>query len=184
MICNCLRAPNRVAYADDLFLYKPVDSNADYNRVLEDLTTIDHWMSRNSLTLNTAKCKQMVITRSRTHQCLQLYLASQLLDCVQSFKYLGVIITSNLSWSERIQSICNKSRKLVGLLYRQLYQNGDSDTLRQFYQSCIRPHLEYAYTVWDPYSAKESTLLEACKSLPAKYAIRTGICTMRACWVI
>jgi len=28
-----------------------------------------------------------------------------------------------------------------------------------FYQSCIRPHLEYACTVWDPYFAKEKTLL-------------------------
>ena len=91
-----------VAYADDLLLYKPVDSNADYSRVQEDLTTIDHWMSRNSLTLNTTKCKQMVITRSRTHQYLQLYLASQPLECVKIYKYLGVIITSNLSWSDQI----------------------------------------------------------------------------------
>ena len=101
-----------VAYADDLLLYKPVDSNADYSRVQEDLTTIDHWTSRNSLTLNTIKYKQMVITRSRTHQYLQLHLASQKLECVKSYKYLGVIITSNLSWSEQIHSICNKSRKL------------------------------------------------------------------------
>ena len=82
-----------VAYADDLLLYKPVESNADYNRVQEDVTTIDIWMSHNYLTLNATKCKQMVTTRSRTHQ---LYLAGQPLECVQSYKYLGVIITSNL----------------------------------------------------------------------------------------
>ena len=82
-----------VAYADDLLLYKPVESNADYNRVQEDVTTIDHWMSHNFLTLNATKCKQMVTTRSRTHQ---LYLAGQPLECVQSYKYHGVIITSNL----------------------------------------------------------------------------------------
>ena len=78
-----------VAYVDDLLLYKPVESNADYNRVQEDETTIDHWMSHNFLTLNATKCKQMVILRSRTHQCPQLYLASQPLECVQSYKYLG-----------------------------------------------------------------------------------------------
>ena len=82
-----------VAYADDLLLYKPVESNADYNRAQEDVTTIDIWMSHNFLTLNATKCKQMVTTRSRTHQ---LYLAGQPLECVQSYKYLGVIITSNL----------------------------------------------------------------------------------------
>ena len=110
----------------------------------------------------------MVITRSTIHQCPQLYLAGQPLECVQSYKYLGVIITSNLSWSEHIQSICNKSRKLVGLLYRQFYQNADSDILRQFYLSCIRPHLEYACTVWDPYLAKEKALLEAVQKFACK----------------
>ena len=29
-----------VAYADDLLLYKPVESNADYNRVQEDVTSL------------------------------------------------------------------------------------------------------------------------------------------------
>ena len=157
-----------VAYADDLLLYKPVESNADCNRMQEDVTTIDHWMSHNFLTLNATKCKHMVITRSRIHQCPQLFLAGQPLECVQSYKYLGVIITSNLSWSEHIQSICNKSRKLVGLLYRQFYQNADSDILRQFYLSCIRPHLEYACTVWDPYLAKEKALLEAVQKFACK----------------
>ena len=42
------------------------------------------------------------------------------------------------------------------------------DTLRQFYLSCIRPHLEYACTVWDPYLAKERTLLEAVQKFVCK----------------
>ena len=57
------------------------------------------------------------------------------------------------------------SRKLVGLLY---HLNADSVTLHQFYLSCIRPHLEYAYTLWDPYLAKEKTLLEAVQKIACK----------------
>jgi len=90
----------------------------------------------------------------------------------------------NHSWSEHIQSICNKNRKLVGLLYRQFYLNADADTLCQFYLSCVRPYLEYACTVRDPYLPKRKPLWRQCKSLPAKYAVRTGIWTMRACWVM
>ena len=89
----------------------------------------------------------IIITRSRTHQCLQLYLASQPLECVQSYKYLGDRITS---WSEHIQSICKRKRKLVGLIYHQFYLNANSDTLHQFYLQCIKPHLEYVCTVRDP----------------------------------
>ena len=36
----------------DLLLYKPVESNADYNQVQEDVPIIDHCMSHNFLTLN------------------------------------------------------------------------------------------------------------------------------------
>jgi len=93
--------------------------------------------------------------------------------CVQSYKYLGVVITSDLSWSEHVQSICNKCRKLVDLLYRQFYLNAYSDTLCQFYLLCIRPHLEYACTVWDPYPAKEKTLLEALQSM--LYELECGL---------
>ena len=136
----------------------------------EDVTSIEQWMTENFLTLNAAKCKQMLMTRSKTHQRPQLYLAGQLLEQVQNYKYLGVTITSSLSWSDHIQSICLKSRRLVGLLYHQFYNYADSNTLRQFYLSCIRPHryLEYACTVWDPHLTKDITLLEnvqmfACK---------------------
>ena len=120
----------------------------------EDVTTIDHWISHNFFTLNKTKCKQMVITRSRTHQCTQLYLASHPLEHVHSYKYLGVIITS---WSEHIQSICNKSGQLVGLLYHQIYLNADSDTLHQFYLSCIRPHLELCVHSMGPLPGKRES---------------------------
>ena len=124
-------------------------------------------MVNNSLTLNTAKCKQMLITRTKTHPQHQLYLSDQPLEQVQNYKYLGVTITSNLSWSDHIQSVCLKSRRLVGLLYRQFY-NANLNTLRQFYLSCIRPHLEYACTVWDPYITKDIMLLENVQKFACK----------------
>ena len=42
-----------------LLLYKPVESNANYNQMQEAVTTIDHWMHmfHNFLMLNAAKCK-------------------------------------------------------------------------------------------------------------------------------
>ena len=110
----------------------------------------------------------MLVSRSRIHQYPQLYLADQPLECVQSYKYLGVTITSTLSWSDHIQSICNKSRRLVGLLYRHIYPNADTDTLCQFYLSCIRPHLKYACSVWDPYLTKERSLLEDVQKFACK----------------
>ena len=177
-----------VVYADDILLYRSIETNADYNQMQEDVTSVEQWMTENFLTPNAAKCKQnlMLITRSKTHQCPQLldYLAGQLLEQVQSYKYLGVTITFSLSWSDHIQSICLKSRRLVGLLYHQFYSYADSSTLRQFYLSCIRPHLEYACTVWDPHLTKDITLLENVQKFACKYAANLGSWTMKVCWHI
>ena len=164
-----------VVYADDILLYRSIETNADYNLMQEDVTSIEQWMTDNSLTLNATKCKQMLITRSKTYHHPQLYLSGQPLEQVQSYKYLGVIITSDLSWSVHIQSICLKSRRLVGLLYRQFYDNANSNTLRQFYLSCIRPHLEYACTVWDPHLAKEITLLENVQKFACKICCKSWL---------
>ena len=68
---------------------------------------------------------------------------------VYSYKYLGITLTSNLSWSPHI-NCCNKTRRLIGLLYRQFYENATSPTLLKLYCSFIRPHLEYAAIIWNP----------------------------------
>ena len=132
------------------------------------VTAIRNWMSCNFLTLNASKCKYMLVSWSRIHQYPQLYLADQPLECVQSCKYLGVTITSTLSWSDHIQSVRNKSRRLLGLLYCQFYPNADTVTLHQFYLSCIRPHLEYTFADWDPYLTKERSLLEEVQKFACK----------------
>ena len=73
-----------------------------------------------------------------------------ILDRVQSYKYLGITLTSNLSWSPHNSVHCNKTRKLTGLLYRRFYQHASSSTLLKLqYCSFIRPHLEYTSIVWN-----------------------------------
>ena len=41
------------------------------------------------------------------------------------------------------------------------YDWTDTTTLRTLYLTCIRPHLEYAYQLWDPYTDKGIQALEA-----------------------
>ena len=90
---------------------------------------------------------------------------------VTEYKYLGVTITSDMSWSPHITNICNKTRKLIGLLYRRFYQNSNSQTLLTLYKSFIRPHLEYSSAVWNPHLKGEIEALEKVQ----KFALR--VCT-------
>ena len=42
---------------------------------------------------------------------------------------LGVTITHDLSWALNISNCCNKTRKLIGLLYRRFHHHASSITL-------------------------------------------------------
>ena len=98
----------------------------------------------------------------------QLILSGVILDRVQSYKYLGITLTTNLSWSPHISVCCNKTRKLIGLLYRRFYQHASSPTLLRLYCCFIRPHLEYASVVWNPSLKGEIDQLERVQ----KFALR------------
>ena len=69
----------------------------------------------------------------------------------------------------------------MGLLYHQFYPSTESDTLRQFHLSHIKPLLEYTHSVWDPYLTKERLLLEDVQSCHAKSAVKAGTWTTNAC---
>ena len=102
-----------------------------------------------------------------------------------TIKYLGINLTSDLMWSRHVQLVSQRARRLVGLLYRQFYQYADTNTMKQYADTntmkhlcllLIRPHLEYACTVWDPFLQKHIQLLEKVQKFAAK------VCTKQWHW--
>ena len=116
----------------------------------------------NHLVLNILKCCYMVFCR-RHHPTLPnapLYVGdSQALNKRDHFKYLGVNFSTDLAWSYHINTICKKTRKLIGLLCRNFYQFSNPSTLLKLYKSVILPHMDYACMVWDPHLAKDVKLM-------------------------
>ena len=126
-----------------------------------DIFAISVWIKCNLLSLQPAKCCAMLLSWRCPHpeSLYTLYVEGPLLPFVSSVKYLGVLISSNLSWSQHVSGICSKVRRLIGILYRRFYKNADQNTLLQLYKSFIRPHLEYSSVVWDPYLSRDISLL-------------------------
>ena len=88
-----------------------------------------------------------------------IVLGSQL-DIVESIKYLELTIQCDLIWSNHIRNICSKARRLLGLLFHQFYHYAKPSTIKTLYPNLIRPNLEYASVVWDPYLIKDHKVLE------------------------
>ena len=99
-------------------------------------------------------------TQSAASPIPQLQLCGQPLERVPTYKYLGLLVSDNLSWSQHIQNLCTKARKLLGLIYRRFYQFSSTESLFQMYISLVRPNLEYASQVWSPYKVGEITCIE------------------------
>ncbi len=154
-------------YADDMLLYKPVSSPEDFRHLQSDIDRIGDWVSRNNLTLNPNKCKTMIISRKRNSvQPPQLTLNGTPLEQVETFKYLGVLLSSDLSWSTHVESICTKARKIIGLLYRRFYGNVNQQSLYSLYMAHLCTPI---LNMWLPFgthiSSRTSRNLRTSKSL-------------------
>ena len=87
-------------YADDIVLYRPIYCQEDYNSLRNDVDSLCDWTSSAFLNLNAAKCKYMVISRKKQPivPLTPILVCANVLERVNSFKYLGVWITKDLTW--------------------------------------------------------------------------------------
>jgi len=121
-------------FADDMLLYRYIDSPEDVVCLQQDNDLLSSWVCRNYLTLNPSKCKYMTVSRKRKQTNIPpIFLEGSPLERVDTFKYLGVILSSDLSWTPHVESVCTKAKKLLGLLYRRFYNSAASATLLKLY---------------------------------------------------
>ena len=138
-------------YADDMLLYKVITSSEDYAELQEDINLIHNWSVNNLMTFNASKCKCMYISRKRERRCPSVSLDNATMEYVTHYKYFGVVISSDMTWTSHIQHICNKAKRIIGMLYRNCIKyTSDSSANVRMYLAYARPILEYAAQVWSP----------------------------------
>ena len=59
---------------------------------------------------------------------------------VELFKHLGIVISSDLSWSNHITSIGAKAKRILGLLYRQYYKHVEGHVSSNNFISHLSDH--------------------------------------------
>ena len=86
-----------------------------------DLDRLAQWLYEHKLTLNVSKSKFMLIGGPRKLNTLEeftLTTKEKELDRVNSYRYLGVIINENLSWTDRSRGLHHARTKcLRGLAF-------------------------------------------------------------------
>ena len=81
----------------------------------EDIGLIYSWSTANFMSFNVSKCKCMLVSWkwNTLHPPIN---NNHQLDNIQRYKYLGLLLSSDLSWTPNIESTFTKARKLLGLL--------------------------------------------------------------------
>ena len=103
--------------------------------------------------LNTKKTKEMTFTFSKrvsVDECASLRAGAEVIERVCEFKILGLILSSDLTWTKHVKYIVAKANKRLYAICQLVRCGFASDDIIAVYCSLIRPLLEYAALVWHP----------------------------------
>ena len=89
-------------------------SNHDVAAYLNEIKMLTSWCNDNSLELNIAKTKELVVDfrwdQPRLHHT-PLNIHGALVETVSHFKYLGVVMCTDLSWTSHISNLLKMARQ-------------------------------------------------------------------------
>lgn len=168
--------PNNISsnirlFADDCIIYRAINNDGDHLTLQTDLNLISDWCDVWQMSLNSSKCRAMTFSRKHKNSNYSYSIKNDTIVQCSSYKYLGVNLTPNLSWSAHISVICAKASKTLGYLRRNLRKSPTS--IRKLaYFTYVRPQLEFASSVWSPFQDYLTTLLESIQNRAARFISR------------
>ena len=129
-------------------------------KLQSDIDRLGSWARKWGLRFQSFKCNMMQLTRKWIKKIHTSYaLEGTDLENVESIKYLGVTITSDLRWNSHISNVCTKANRTLGFLRRNLY-SCHQEVKEAAYKGLVRQVLDYGSSVWDPPPPPPSGVLQ------------------------
>ena len=155
-------------FADDCILYRPINTQSDALALQADLDTLDRWCDTWLMDLNPIKCHTLRVHRSKSPIIHDYKIQGVTLEAANNICYLGVTITSDLTWNRHIEQMANKANQTLGMIRRNL-RNVPAAIKSKAYIALVRPKLEYASSVWDPHTQKNINTIEKVQRRAARF---------------
>ena len=116
--------------------------------------------------INPSKSKTFLFTRAKVKSVLNYSLMDTLITEASSYKYLGIILRSDLSWVDHGEKGLESTMRIL--------KKGNSNTKSLAYMSLVCPILEYGAACWDPYREGQIRALDRVQKKAAKFAHHTN----------
>ena len=136
---SLLSSATLTLYANVILLLQEISSPTSMSTVQSDINLISSWITSHHLTINSKKNKYMIVSRKSSSfltSLFPLFLDGFQLEQVNSFKYLVIIITLNLSWSPHIQLLHPKAHQTIGTIYCNFYKHASLHNFLTLSLSC------------------------------------------------
>ena len=140
-------------FADDSLVYRIIRTEEDQALLQKDLDKLQKWERDWLMQFNPDKCEVIRITNKRNPLTNKYYIHDTELLTVKDAKYLGVTVSSDLSWNKHVDKTVKKATTSLNFLKRNL-QGCPTGVKDQCYKSLVRPILEYSSCVWDPHTQR------------------------------
>jgi hypothetical protein len=157
-------------FADDTAVYSKINSIIDHEQLQADLDRLAQWEDKWDMQFHPAKCTTLRCTQKRKPFIKDYTLHGHTLSNVTTAKYLGVTLHQRMDWDDHINVVCGKANSALGFLRRNL-KVSSSSIREKAYKAFVRPLLEYAPSVWDPYEEKHKNAIEKVQRRAARYVL-------------
>jgi hypothetical protein len=137
---------NVLLYADDLVLLAPTAGSLQMM-----INKLEEYCSTWNLVVNLTKSKIMVFRRGgKLKRTDKWFFEGKRIDVVNHYKYLGVSLTSKMSWGLHLNEKSTAAKLAMNLTWRNLINNGKVPIKTKFFifNSIIRALGCYACQVW------------------------------------
>jgi hypothetical protein len=129
-----------------------------------DLNRLGAWAPENAIVLNTAKSKTVCFTEPLNYSLRDIVIPE-----TSSYKFLGIISLSELSWADEVDYMVKKAWKALHCTMRILIK-GNTIIESLDYTSLLRPILENWAACWDSYKKGQINALDRVQNMAAKFA--------------
>ncbi|KAK3521213.1 hypothetical protein QTP70_001051 [Hemibagrus guttatus] len=138
-----------IKFADDTVVVGLISDNNE-TAYLEEIRNLENWCQKNNLLLNVSKTKELIVDFSTKQErnCQTPVISESPVERMDSFRYLGVHITQDLSWSCHINTVVKKARQRLYHLRCLRDFRLPSKVLRNFYSCTIESILTLNITTW------------------------------------
>ena len=153
MINDLVNSSNKfklLMYADDTTIYFNLEDFPIENRevlINNELEKVNKWLKLNKLAVNVDKTKSMLFHKRRPVTPIQFSMNNRIIDVVQYFNYLGIMLDADMSWKTHVAMVRNKLSRINGILHRLKYIYPQS-ILITLYKSLFVPHINYGSLLW------------------------------------